>query len=64
MLVKRYELCCNFAADSALNTIDSSAIPNTLFEAMKDYNIILESPVVYTTTIIDPNNKLENNVED
>lgn len=61
MLVQRYEYNRSFSASEAISERISNQ-PNTLFEAMKEYSVLVEPNVVYASKVINVEEVKKKNV--
>ena len=63
MLIKRFDYNYNFTSSSSPNAESSSSTPNSLVEIMKEYAIVEELEIVYSSLIVDsigrPTSKIE-----
>lgn len=57
MLIKRYDYNCNFTNCSSPTIESSSSTPNSLFEMMKEYAVIDEPVIVYSSQLVDTTSK-------
>ena len=53
MLIKRFDYNYNFTVSSSPSAGSSSSIPSSLVEIMKEYAIVDEPTVVYSSRVID-----------
>ncbi len=53
MLIKRFDYNYNFTASSSPSAESSSSMPSSLVEIMKEYAVVDEPTIVYSSRVID-----------